>query len=284
MGEVLFGGGVALGAGALAWFLRARRTRILAVERLNQAFVTAEEAEPVIEPAPALPRYPWLPPLVAVTVAAGMWLVLGWPAIFCTSVGLLVLVLGVVLEVNSFESRCLRVENQLADAIDMIVGALGAGAGATDAMQSAAREAPAPLDRELHNLTARIQYGEAPGEVFDDLAARVPLETFELFAFTLAVHEETGGSLSSTLATVGRTIRDRIELRRRVRAQATEAQASVIGILFIIYGIALITWRTNPERTVQFVSSDVGINLVSASMILQSVGLLWMFRLTRFKY
>ena len=90
--------------------------------------------------------------------------------------------------------------------------------------------------------------------------------------------------LTQTLSTVGRTIRDRIELRRRVRAQATQAQASVIGILFIVYGIAFITWRTNPERAVQFVNSEIGINLVSAAMILQAVGLLWMFRLSRFKY
>jgi tight adherence protein B len=86
------------------------------------------------------------------------------------------------------------------------------------------------------------------------------------------------------LSTVGRTIRDRIELRRRVRAQATQAQASVVGILFIIYGIGFITWRTSPERTIDFVNSEIGMNLISASMILQAVGLMWMFRLSRFKF
>ena len=48
--------------------------------------------------------------------------------------------------------------------------------------------------------------------------ARVPLETFRLFAAALTVHQEVGGSLAPTLATVGRIIRDRIELTRRIRS------------------------------------------------------------------
>jgi Flp pilus assembly protein TadB len=54
-----------------------------------------------------------------------------------------------------------------------------------------------------------------------DLQVHVPLETFDLFATSLAIHWEVGGSLATTLSTVGRTVRDRIELARRVRAQSS---------------------------------------------------------------
>jgi tight adherence protein B len=155
MGELLLGGGVALGAGVLTWYVRARRLRILAVERLNEPVAEVREVAEVIDTTPALPRATWLPPLVAVVVSVGLWLAFALPPVFCVATGILVLVLGILLEVNLFEGRCLRLEGQLADAIDMVVGALGAGAGATDAMRSAAREAPRPQDRELNNLTAR---------------------------------------------------------------------------------------------------------------------------------
>lgn len=285
MNELVLGGGVAaIGAGALAWVLRARRLRALSLERLGQPFVQVRETVEHESPAPALPRYHWIAPLVALVLAGGLWLLTGMSTVFCVSVGLIVLVLVHLLESNLHEARSLRIEAQLADAIDMMVGALGAGAGVMDSIETAANETPAPLDRELLDLVARIRYGDPTQVVLDDLAERVPLETFRLFCFTLAVHDEAGGSLTQTLSTVGRTIRDRIELRRRVRAQATEAQASVIGILLITYAIALITWRTHPERMEEFLASDVGMRMVSAAMVLQAVGLLWMFRLSRIRF
>lgn len=284
MGEALLGGGVVLGAGALAWVLRTRRTRALSVKRLSQPFVHVREAQKPAPLAPALPRYHWVPPICAVVVSVGLWLITGWSAVFCVAAGLIVLVLSHLLESNLVEARALRLETQLADAIDMIVGALGAGAGTMDAIEVASRETPAPLSQELSDLVGRIRFGDPTRVVLEEMAERIPLETFHLFTFTLAVHDETGGSLTSTLATVGRTIRDRIELRRRVRAQATEAQASVIGILVITYAIALITWRTNPERMEGFLQSEAGLLMVSSAMVLQAVGLLWMFRISRIKY
>ena len=59
--------------------------------------------------------------------------------------------------------------------------------------------------------------------------ARVPLETFRLFSAALTVHQEVGGSLAPTLATVGRIIRDRIELTRRVRSLTVQSRASTAG-------------------------------------------------------
>ena len=274
----------AVGAGALAWMLRARRLRALSLERLGEPLVPVREEQVREAPAPALPRYHWIGPLVGVVVSVGVWLVTGWSAIFCVSLGLIVLVLTHMLEANLHEGRSLRIEAQLADSIDMMVGALGAGAGVMDAIETAANETPAPLDRELHDLVGRIRYGDPVRQVLADFAERVPLETFRLFSFTLSVHDEAGGSLTQTLATVGRTIRDRIELRRRIRSQATEAQASVIGILLITYAIALITWRTHPERMEIFLSSEVGVLMVSIAMVLQAVGLLWMFRLIRIRF
>jgi tight adherence protein B len=285
MGELLIGGVAAFGAGAIAWVLRQRRLRAMSLRRLAEPLVpTRARAEERILLAPALPRYTWAPPLVAVIVSVGLYLALSWPPVLCVAIGLVTLVLGHMIEVNVHESRSVKLETQLADAIDMIVGALGAGAGTMDALDGAGAETRQPLRSELQALVGRIRYGDQPQVVMRDLAERIPLETFQLFAFTLAVHDETGGSLTGTLATVGRTIRDRIELRRRVRAEATQAQFSSVMILFITYGIALITWISKPERMEGFLGSEAGIRLVSAAMLLQGIGLLWMFRLSRIKY
>jgi tight adherence protein B len=268
----------------VAWLLRWRHLRALSLQRLTEPFVKVQEREEPEPLAPALPRYHWIPWTAGILVGLTVWLAFGLMPVFCVALGLIVLVLSHLVEANLAEGRALKLEAQLADSIDMIVGALGAGAGMMDAIDGAARESPEPLSSELTNLVGRIRYGDPIQVVLEELGERVPLETFRLFCFTLAVHDETGGSLTATLSTVGRTIRDRIELRRRVRAQATEAQASVVGILFITYGIGFVTWRTYPERMEGFLESSTGLLLASAAMCLQAVGLLWMFRLSRIKY
>jgi tight adherence protein B len=92
------------------------------------------------------------------------------------------------------------------------------------------------------------------------------------------------GSLAPTLSTVGKSIRDRIEIGRRVRAQSTQAQASVIGIVCITYFLGLLMWRTNPTSFEEFLRNPVGANILAGAMVLQAVGLLWITRLSQLKF
>src|SRR5262249_59953695 len=110
-----------------------------------------------------------------------------------------------------------------------------------------------------------------PRAAVTDVAHRVPLETFRLFAASLAIHWEVGGSLATTLGTVGRTVRDRIELSRRVRAQGIEAHASVAVVLLLAYLLAFLMWRANPDRLEALVTSSVRTALVAAVIVLQAL-------------
>src|SRR5260221_701696 len=97
---------------------------------------------------------------------------------------------------------------------------------------------------------------------------RVPLETFLLFASAMAVNWEVGGSLSPTLATVGRTIRDRIEIGRRIQSNIAQSQLSTYFLLGLTYFIAAIVWRNNPDNMRQFLGTSVGQMFVAGSMVM----------------
>lgn len=178
-------------------------------------------------------------------------------------------------------TRLLRLEQQLADSIDLVVGTLRAGIGVVEGLESAASESKAPLRDLIEEATARIRLGDDPQQVFGDLRRRVPAESFRLFAFALAVHWQAGGSLAPTLASVGRAVRDRIDLSRRARAQAAEAQFSVVGILLLIYVLGYLMWRLEPQRLEQFIAWEPGAALITAVAVLQAIGLLWMRKLAR---
>jgi Flp pilus assembly protein TadB len=140
------------------------------------------------------------------------------------------------------------------------------------------------LKPQLDEVLGRIRYGDDAQAVLQALEQRVPLETFRLFTSALSVHWETGGSLAATLSTVGRVIRDRIEVQRRIRSFSNQARLSTIAVLVVTYFIALIIWRNDPERMRQFLATLVGQYLVAGAIVLQAVGLVWASTISRLRY
>ncbi len=283
MGKLL---GIAVAiAVAFVFALAFRHARLqrMARERLNED-VHVNVRERATGLTPSLRRQRWIPIAVGIVVALLCRVVLGIDIVYAAALGVILAVIAFLIEGWRHAQNRLKLETQLANSIDLMVAALGAGSGLMSAIEGAASEAGKPLKPELQETLGRIRFGETPKQVFEDLAERVPLEAFRLFAFTMAVHGETGGSLAPTLATVGRTIRDRIEIGRRVRAQSTQAQASVIGIVAITYFLGILMWRTNPAGFEEFLQHPVGSNIVAAAIVLQAVGLLWITRLTQLRF
>jgi tight adherence protein B len=270
--------------GIVVWLLRVQHLRTTARERLYDNVVETEVKQDYLQLTPTLRRHYAIPWVVALAVGATLLLVVGIPAVYCVSITIILGVIGFLIEGWNASRAALKLETQLANGIDLMVAALSAGAGVSDAIESAAREVGNPFKSELQEVLGRIRYGEKPSRVFEDLAVRIPLENFRLFAFTMAVHGEVGGSLSPTLSTVGKSIRDRIEIGRRVRAQSTQAQASVIGIVCITYFLGLLMWRTNPTSFEEFLRNPIGANILAGAMVLQAVGLLWITRLSQLKF
>jgi tight adherence protein B len=113
---------------------------------------------------------------------------------------------------------------------------------------------------------------------------RVPLETFRLFATALAVHWKVGGSLAPTLASVGRTIRNRIEVTRRTRSMTTQARVSIVMVLCLTYGIAWMMYSVDHARMERFIKSEIGPPLILGSVVLQVIGIVWCMAISRPKF
>jgi tight adherence protein B len=276
-----------LGGVAVAYLYLHERARRYSVERLDALVGTApvdrivDDGEPEVATPPFPPRHRAVAPVVGAVAALALRLAAGLPLGVAVAAGALLAVLSYLLEEYVADQRIATIEAQLSDAIDLLVGSLRAGSALLAAFESALRESRPPLRPYLEEVVGRVRLGADPREVVGDLAERIPLETFRLFALSLAVHWDVGGSVASTLATVGRTIRDRIELSRRVRAQAIEAHVSVAAVMAIAYILGVLMWRANPERLEAFVRTGVGSELIAGVIGLQAIGLVWMSRISR---
>jgi Flp pilus assembly protein TadB len=270
----------------VALALRAAYLRRVALERLGGPEVADEEvATPAAEShnRPFVRRHRVVPLLIAAAIAGGA-AVAGLRAPFAGAMFVILGVLGTIADKLRVEGQHQKIETQLSDAIDLMVGALRSGAGLLDAIETSSQEAEQPLRVHLAEVSGKIRLGENPLKALHELVERVPLESFRLFVLTLSINWEVGGSLAPGLATTGKTIRDRIELGRRVRAQTTQARVSVMAILGITYFIGLLMWRSDASRMEQFLATQFGTNAIGAALILQAVGLFWMSGLTEIRH
>lgn len=253
-----------------------------------QRLATSSESSDSKLSAPALKsvlaRWRWMSSLIGLLIGGLMFLAFQLRPVYCVVGGIMIGLVGGQLETAFAAQRAFRLEILLADAIDLMVGTLRAGAGVLNALEQAAGESSAPLRDLLEEVQGRIRLGDPANEVFQDLADQVPLESYLLFSSALAVHWEVGGSLAPSLATVGRTIRDRIELTRRIRAMTAQSHVSTIAVLIATYLIAAIMWANDPDRMHKFVLSDLGSMLVAVTMTLQAVGIVWASALAKLRF
>jgi len=279
-----------------AYVYRSARLRRRSLERLDAAIgqipsragkdaAAVRSAIEEIRRESALDQFPrrhrWAVVAVGVVVCAALFFGVHLRVELAAAIGFLGGVCTFLADEYVAERRTALIEMQLSEAIDMLVASLRVGAALLVAFESALREARPPLRPYLQEIVGRFRLGDDPRVVVAELPERVPLETFRLFSLSMAVHWDVGGSVASTLATVGRTIRDRIEMERRVRAQAIESHVSVVVVMAIAYALGYLMWRASPERLLAFVSTDIGVNLVALVIVLQGIGLIWMGRMSR---
>ena len=269
----------------LAWLLHGYRARRLADARLAHMLEPATGIEHVAPPQRSVRyfphRYRSVAPAAGAAAGALAWLGAGVPLEVSAAIGALIGIIAHLIEEHRSGEQAALIESQLASAIYLMVSSLRAGASLLAAFESALDEIGAPLRPYFQEVAGRIRLGDDPRTAVSDLQVYIPLETFRLFATSLAVHWEVGGSLATTLSTVGQTVRDRIELSRRVRAQSVESHASVAVVLVMAYVLGFLMWRTNPDRLEAFIRSGVGTGIIASVIALQAVGLIWMSRLNR---
>ena len=263
------------------WLTQRARMRRVAGERLSTEREERAAAPPASRARRFASRHWLLPWLAAAAVFAMLVYLVGLPWQFAAALAMLVGLMGGQLDIILLARTTDRIEIQLADTIDLMVSSLKVGSTLQGALESSLHELRKPLRPQLDEVVVRWRYGDEPRLLLAALAERVPLESFRLFATSLAVNWEVGGSLVQTLASVGRTIRSRIEIGRRLQSMSMQGRASVAAIMLVTYLIAALMWRNDPDRMSLFLASTAGQWLVSIAIVLQGFGIVWISALSR---
>ena len=110
------------------------------------------------------------------------------------------------------------------------------------------------------------------------------IEDFQWVVQAIEIHRQVGGDLAEVLDNVQATIRDRNQLRRRIKALAAEGKLS--GIILFALPIAMFGWiaLVNPDYLAEMTGNGLGIAMLIGAAGLMVAGGLWMRRLVRLEF
>lgn len=127
---------------------------------------------------------------------------------------------------NRAKRRLQLFEEQLPDAVDLIVRSLRIGHPFTAAIGIIAQEMPDPLGSEFGVIADESAYGMPVTESLDRLAARVDVPDLRFLAVAVAIQAQSGGNLAEILDGLSQVVRARFKLFRKVSAITAEARWS----------------------------------------------------------
>jgi tight adherence protein B len=134
---------------------------------------------------------------------------------------------GVYFWVSSkANKRMAKIEEQLPDAVELMVRSLRVGHPFSNAISIVSKEIQDPLASEFGVISDEAAYGRDMGEALKDMAERLDMQDMRFLAVAVTIQQQSGGNLAEILAGLAKVIRDRFRLFRRVKAITAEAKWS----------------------------------------------------------
>jgi tight adherence protein B len=124
------------------------------------------------------------------------------------------------------KKRMSMIEEQLPDAVELMVRSLRVGHPFNSAVQIVAKEVEDPLGTEFGVIADENAYGRDIGEALKEMAERLDMQDMRFLSVAVTIQQQSGGNLAEILAGLAKVIRARFRLFRRVKAITAEAQWS----------------------------------------------------------
>ena len=159
---------------------------------------------------------------------------------------------------NMRKRRLKKFEDQLPEAIDMIVNAMRAGFSFQAALKFVGDEVPAPLGDEFTRVYDEQRLGSDIRSALLAMQERVGTLDAKMFVTSLLIQRETGGNLSEVLGGLATLIRDRVALRGQVDTLTAEPKFSgrVLSLLPVVGFFAL--FYLNPTMMQPMMNTSTG--------------------------
>ncbi len=180
--------------------------------------------------------------------------------------------------------RLREFEEDLPDALDMIVNALRSGFTFELAIKMVAQEMSDPLAYEFAVVFEEQNLGVPLSDALAGLRYRVPSDDLDLLIISLVLHRRTGGNLAEVLEKTAGTIRDRFRLKREVHTKTAHGRFSGFVLIMLPLGMIAILLTMAPEYFYTLLRDKAGQYLLTTAIVMQIIGVFIIRKIINIKY
>ena len=178
------------------------------------------------------------------------------------------------------KKRLVEFEQQLPDAIDMLVSAMKAGYSFQAATQFIGEEMIAPLGPEFSRFYDEQRLGVEVRTALVSMQTRLDSLDLKMFVTAVLIQRETGGNLSEVLQNLADLIRQRISMKSQIQTLIAEPKLSArfLAVLPVVVFLALSAMRphffdpmTAPGSAGRTALTAAAISVVVGYMIMMKI-------------
>ena len=187
-----------------------------------------------------------------------------------------VLVVGVVVVAGLFlprvylkrlrGQRLKNFNNQLGDALNLLVNSLRAGYSVLQAMESVAGEMGPPISVEFGRVHQEVQLGLTLEEALAHMVRRITSEDLDMTVTAVNVQREVGGNLAEVLDSISHTIRERVRIQGEIHALTSYGRGAGTMLSAIPVILSGCIYAIQPEFMSDLFSHQCGYFLVAAAV------------------
>jgi tight adherence protein B len=218
--------------------------------------------------------------LIAWTVTVVLVFVLVWTLLTAPVLGLccslLLLTTPWYIIRRLAEQRQQKIEDQLADAMVSLAGAIKAGLSLGQSLQILAEQCPNPIRQEFMQIVNEYNLGKPIERCLEEAKARLKSENFALFAAAMDASRQSGGRLNETVERIATSVLELQRLERKILSETAQARASALYMALAPIAILIMYYLfIDPENTERLFTTLPGQIMLSISLVLNVVAYLW---------
>jgi len=215
----------------------------------------------------------------------GLTILTAIPSVFCAGIAA---VAGVFLPLQLVRiirsRRQAAFSAQLPEALDVVVRSLRSGHPVATAMSLVSREMADPAGTEFGITIDEMTFGLDMTKALQNLNDRAGVADLSLLVTAVALQSTSGGNLSEVLDNLSKVLRDRFQLRRKVRSISAEGRFSAYGLTILPAVIFLAIFLQHPPYYTDVWGDPVFKMAMGGLIVWSLIGDYIMYKMINFKF
>jgi len=181
------------------------------------------------------------------------------------------------------KKRLFRLEQQLPEAIGMMVSALRVGHSLIASLGAVAQESSDPIAGEMRKCFEEQNYGIDLRTALVNLTVRAPIQDLRIFVAAVLIQKESGGNLAEVLEKVAQTTRERFRLKKQVSVHTAQGRMTgwILSILPALLGFGM--YLLNPDGMSVLWTRPLGLKMLYTAGCMDVVGALIIRRIVEIR-